>query len=121
MKKIISFVTTLFSLFLTSTAFAKLGDAKTLLDDVAGGSGAGYNTTESIGDITGNIISVALSLVGIIFLALTVYAGYLWMTAQGEESQIEKSKKILSSSIIGLALTVSAYAITALVTAKFGR
>ena len=79
---------------------------------------AGYQEG-NIGNIAGQIINVALSLVGIIFLALMVYAGYLWMTARGEESQIETAKKIVSSAIIGLILTMSAYAITALVTSKF--
>lgn len=79
---------------------------------------AGYQEG-NIGNITGEIINTALSLVGIIFLALMVYAGYLWMTARGEESQIETAKKIVSSAIIGLVLTMSAYAITTLVTSKF--
>lgn len=80
---------------------------------------AGYEEGD-LGSLTGQIINTALQLVGIIFLALMVYAGYLWMTAQGEESQIEKAKKIVTSAIVGLILTLSAYAITALVTGKFG-
>ena len=79
---------------------------------------AGYDT-QDVGSITGQIINAALQLVGIIFLALMVYAGYLWMTAQGDESQIEKAQKIVTSAIIGLVLTMSAYAITAFVTKKF--
>ena len=79
---------------------------------------AGYQEGD-LGNITGQIINTALQLVGIIFLGLMVYAGYLWMTAQGDESQIEKAKKIVTSAIIGLILTMSAYAITALITTKF--
>lgn len=79
---------------------------------------AGYSEGD-IGNITGQIINTALQLVGIIFLALTVYAGYLWMTAQGEESQIEKAKKIITGAVIGLVITMSAYAITTLVTSRF--
>ncbi len=123
MKKIISFLSIfsiLSSFFLTTSVFAegKLEDASGMLRQTAI-NGAGY-ADQDIGSITGNIINVALSLVGIIFLALMVYAGYLWMTAQGEESEIEKSKKIITSSIIGLILTLSAYAITKLVTSRFG-
>jgi len=97
-------------------AVGNLNDAALNLNPVR--KTAGYGDAD-IGSVTGQIINTALQLVGIIFLALMVYAGYLWMTAQGEESQIEKAKKIVTSAIIGLILTMSAYAITALITTKF--
>jgi hypothetical protein len=56
-----------------------------------------------------------LSLTGIIFLALTVYAGFLWMTARGNDEQIGTSKKIITAAAIGLAITLMAYAITVFV------
>lgn len=100
----------------STLAVGNLGSANTNLKGAS--SVAGY-TEGDIGNMTGNIINTALSLVGIIFLALMVYAGYLWMTAHGEESQIEKSQDIIRAAIIGLTITMSAYAITALVTKKF--
>jgi hypothetical protein len=36
---------------------------------------------------------VALGLVGIVVLVLVIYAGYLWMTAAGNEDQVETAKK----------------------------
>ena len=54
-------------------------------------------------------------MVGLIFLILMIYAGYLWMTARGEEGPIETAKKIITSSIIGFVLVASAYAITVFV------
>lgn len=68
----------------------------------------------------GLVIKTILSLVGTIFLALTVYAGILWMTAAGREDQIEKAKEILKATVIGLVITLAAYAITAFVTTKLG-
>jgi hypothetical protein len=64
------------------------------------------------------VITTALSLVGSIFLGLMIYAGILWMTAAGEEDKVTKAKNILKAAIIGLAVTMSAYAITAFVTGK---
>ena len=52
---------------------------------------------------------------GVIFLVLMVYAGYLWMTARGTEEQIEKAKKIIMAAMIGLIITLGAYSITAFV------
>lgn len=118
LKKII-FALSLGSILLLPlpTLAANLKDAAGNLTPAA--QTAGYQEKD-IGNITGQIINTALQLVGIIFLGLMVYAGYLWMTARGDESQIEKAQKIITSAIIGLVLTMSAYAITTLVTKKFG-
>ena len=84
------------------------------------GKKAGADTSSTVGSVIGSVIATALSLVGIIFLALMVYAGFLWMTARGESSQIEKAQDIIKTSIIGIAIVLSAYAITQFVTGKFG-
>lgn len=72
-----------------------------------------------IENITGTIINGALSLVGLIFLLLMVYAGFLWMTARGDEGQVEKAQNIVRTSMIGIVLVVSAYAITVFITSRF--
>ncbi len=63
-----------------------------------------------------NIIKIFLSLLGIIFVLLTIYAGVLWMTAGGNDEQVAKSKTIIKNCIIGLMVALSAYAITYYVT-----
>jgi len=98
-------------------AQGNLGTAKTQLDaaaDIAGTKGNG-----SIENVIGTIIKAALTLVGLIFLILMVYAGYLWMTARGEEEQVKKAKDIIVGSLIGLFIVLSAYAITYFVTTNF--
>lgn len=62
--------------------------------------------------LVGEFIKAALTLVGIIFFVLMVYAGFLWMTAHGKEEQIETARKIIIAAVIGLAIVVGAYAIT---------
>lgn len=78
---------------------------------------AGYDaTTETtLAETIGVGIKAAISFVGVIFLVLTVYAGYLWLTARGEEEPIKKAQKIIIASVIGLIIVVSAYSITNLV------
>ncbi len=76
---------------------------------------AGYQTgdfasTPSI--IIGRLILYALTFVGVIFLILTVYAGFTWMTAGGNEEKIKKAKKIITNSIIGLIIVIASYIIT---------
>jgi hypothetical protein len=81
------------------------------------------NSTGLSGDLgatLGTVVQAALALVGTIFLILTIYAGILWMIATGKDEQIEKAKKIITASIIGLFITLSAYAITFFITTKLG-
>jgi hypothetical protein len=71
--------------------------------------------SEALSKRVGKVVNIALTMLGVVFLLLTFYAGYLWMFAQGEEEPIEKSKKILTTSVIGILVIVSAYSITNLV------
>lgn len=65
----------------------------------------------SLEETIGVIINIILSLVGVILVVLIVYAGFLWMTAGGEEKKVESAKTILKNSIIGLIITLLAYGI----------
>lgn len=58
------------------------------------------------------IITVSLGLLGIVAVSLIVYAGFLWMTAGGNEEQVNTARSILTTSVIGLAIILSAYSIT---------
>lgn len=68
--------------------------------------------------IIARIINVALGLLGIVALVLVIWGGYEYMTAAGDEEQIGKAKKILLNAGIGLAIILSAYAITQFVISK---
>ncbi|HLD31368.1 MAG TPA: hypothetical protein VJB37_00525 [Patescibacteria group bacterium] len=67
---------------------------------------------QSLARTVGVAVKAGLSMLGVIFLGLMVYAGYLWMTARGEENDIEKSQKIVITAVVGLVIVVSAYGIT---------
>lgn len=61
------------------------------------------------------IIYMALTLLGIVFVALVTYAGFLWLTSAGDEQKIEDAKKLIGNGIIGIVIVLSAYGITRLV------
>lgn len=69
-------------------------------------------TTKTLPELIGSIVSVALSLIGFVFLVLALYAGFKWMTAQGEAKDVTKAKDTLVNATIGIILIVAAYAIT---------
>lgn len=78
-------------------------------EDVASAAGL---STSSVFDIIGTLINVFLGLLGIVFLLLVLYAGFLWMTAGGDDKQVDKARKMLVNATVGLVITLSAYAIT---------
>lgn len=73
---------------------------------------AGYEAPTDPRIVAANTIKTVLNFLGIIFLCFIVYAGFLWMTAGGSEEGIEKSKKILYRSVIGLIIIIASYSIT---------
>ncbi len=82
--------------------------------------GAGYETgdTETVDSKIGFIVSSALSFLGVIFLVLMIYGGFLWMTAAGNEQQIGKARTLIAAAVVGLIVVVSAYAISYFVISK---
>jgi uncharacterized membrane protein YidH (DUF202 family) len=81
------------------------------------GDRAEYNTTGDVNLTTtiSNIISIFLSILGIVFIGLLIYGGVNWMTAGGQENRVEEAKMTIKQSIIGLIIVVSAYAVSFLV------
>jgi len=68
--------------------------------------------TEDLSTRVGSIIQGAFRLVGLAFLVLMVYGGFRWMTARGNEADVEKAKETIIAAIIGLMIVVGAYALT---------
>ena len=103
-------------LFATITAIflplaAKAQDLGGSLLQTTAEKNAGYKNT-SIDVIIGTVITAMLAILGVIFLVLIVYAGYIWMIARGDESKVETSKNTIINSTIGLIIVLGAYAIT---------
>lgn len=67
--------------------------------------------TNMIG-VIGVVVKLALSLVGMFFLGLMLYAGIVWMKSMGASDDVERAKQIIQSAIIGLIIVSAAYAIT---------
>lgn len=62
-------------------------------------------------DTAASIINVIFGFLGLLAVSLILYAGYIWMTSQGNPEKIEKAKDILKNTAIGLLIILSAYAI----------
>ncbi len=87
--------------------------------------GLGFGTatglaTQDIRIIAGNIVRAFLALLATIAVLLIIYAGFLWMTAQGKEDQIQRAKDVLKNATIGVIIIIMAYAIVTFIISLFG-
>jgi hypothetical protein len=78
------------------------------------GNNPSYQTTNeyTMSYIVGLVIQAFLSLLGVMFLSYMLYAGFNWMSAQGDEEKVTKAKETIQRAIIGLIVTIAAYAIS---------
>ena len=66
----------------------------------------------SVSQIAGRVINIVLSFVGIIFLILIIYGGFIWMTAGGSEEKVGTAIKIFTAASFGLLIVIAAHLIT---------
>ncbi len=92
--------------------FAQNDTAKNLLNNTA--EKAGYEKETGVVDIVSAGINGFFALIGVIFLIYIIYAGYLWLSAQGEE-QVKKAKEQIRNAVLGLIIIVSSYAIVSFI------
>lgn len=128
MRKVIIFLFVIvFSLSIFNSVLAKSFQETSGLMDTGKKTGHVYSAengsigalsvfqTNDLTAIIGFIIKMLLSFIGVVFLLLMIYGGYIWMLARGNDQEVEKAKNIIKNAIIGLAVVLSAYAITLLV------
>lgn len=65
--------------------------------------------------IVATLIRQALGLMGVLLVVIIIYAGFLWMTAGGNDEKVTKAKKWLTNAVIGVVIIFLAYAITTFV------
>lgn len=106
-------------LFLGSSALAappSLKNSSEQLGTAAGQAGYGNIAEGEAGTrveyIIAQIIRIVLSFLGVLFLILTIYGGFKWMTAHGNEEQLTKAKKLIVEATIGLIIVLASYIIT---------
>lgn len=111
LKQILSLSCLVIILLLPFFVFAQSATLEKL-KDVGSNKGPFVEPNDfSFAIMVGIIIKTFLSLLGIFFITLMILGGYNWMTAQGDESKVEKAKKIITNAIIGLIITLSSYVI----------
>ena len=115
MAKFSVFVLVVFTFFLFSISVFAQTDPTFGLKPAAEQVG-GYDTSVSGENTLLNtiqkIVSIFLSLIGIVFILIMLYAGVRWLTSRGKEELIEKSKTAMEAALTGLVLVLISYGLT---------
>ena len=61
------------------------------------------------------IIDVVLRLGAVVAVLAIIYAGFLFVTARGDEKQLETAKKVLLYTVIGMAILLGARALSTII------
>ncbi|MFH1188912.1 MAG: hypothetical protein V1652_03655 [bacterium] len=77
--------------------------------------------SEDIRVTIAKIIRAVLGFLGVIALCIMLYAGYLIMTAGGNEQKVTEGKKWMINGVIGLAIILSSFAIVQFVINALGK
>lgn len=74
---------------------------------------------QSLAQIVATIFNIVIGISGAIFMVLLLIGGIQYMTAAGNEENTTKAKKLLVDAVIGLVLTLSAWAIGTFILRQF--
>lgn len=125
-KNIKSIFSSLFLVLLLCLPFLVFADSSTSSSGILGklqkvGTAGGYASADdtSLASGLGVVANMILSLLGIIFIILIIFGGIQWMTAGGNEEQVKKAQSRIKNAVIGLVVTLSAYAIWSLIDRYF--
>lgn len=71
---------------------------------------SGLGTVEPV-VAAAQIINVFLSILGFLTLVLTIYGGWIWIWARGNEEEITRGKDIIRGAIYGMVVILSSFGI----------
>jgi len=106
----------------TNVAEKNFGFDGAFLKKIAGGSS--YVTTGTSGNAFNDqvklILEILFSFLGVIFIGIIMYAGYLWMMGD-KFGDLAKAKKMLMDGVTGIVIIGAAYAISMFVISQLSK
>ncbi|MCI0479220.1 pilin [Candidatus Uhrbacteria bacterium] len=120
-KKFVRFATTLGMAAAIALPSAVLAQPDSLNTNDLGVDAIQSSIKLGSGDVrqtAARIINVALGFLGIIAVVIVLLGGFKYMISGGNEDKTAEAKKLIVSGIIGLAIILSAWAITSFVISR---
>jgi hypothetical protein len=103
-KFAISTVPVLGSVFLTAKAFAQENYPSSFTESPIGLPNPGGPT--DLATWVPQVLNLAIGLAALICVVILIFSGYMYITAGGDETKVEKATKSLTYAIVGLVICV---------------
>jgi heme/copper-type cytochrome/quinol oxidase subunit 2 len=90
---------------------------------VTGGAATGNNaaaTNQTVQSLIPTIVNTFLFIVGLLYVIMLVYGGIQYTTSAGDQSKVTKAKQTVTYSIVGLVVSILAFAIVSFVVDNIG-
>lgn len=100
--------------FVLGSAFIAAPMANAGLNEMRSGLGTAagdLKTERSVPEVVGSIINAVLALIGVLLLVYLIYAGFLWMTAGGDEGKVKQAISMIRNAIIGILIITLSFVI----------
>jgi hypothetical protein len=78
------------------------------------------NSTQNIGDVVRNIITLLMTLVGMLAVIFLIVSGLRYVLANGDAKMAAEAKNGILYSVVGLVVAIAAIAIVTFVTSHVG-
>lgn len=65
--------------------------------------------------IIARLIRTVIGFLGFLIVGYTIYGGFMYMTAGGDENRVKSAKRVLQNAVIGFVIAVSSFAIASFV------
>ncbi len=95
---------------MNATLFRIIADADPCKMDPTGKCSS-HDPNFGVKKMIGNIVEILFVIIAVVSVFMIIYAGYTMMTSAGDPGKVKKGKDTLIGSIIGLIISILAFAI----------
>lgn len=101
-----------------SVEAASCGSAKQCIDQGLTASGAS-GTPGDLSTILTTVTNILLFLMGAVSVIMIIIGGFRYVTSQGDQTQMQSAKNTILYAVIGVVVSIAAYAIVSFVVSQF--
>lgn len=94
------------------------GSAKQCIDQGLSASGTS-STPNSLSSVLTTVTNILLFLMGAVSVIMIIIGGFRYVTSQGDQTQMQSAKNTILYAVIGVVVSIAAYAIVSFVVAQF--
>lgn len=79
-------------------------------EDLKEAAGCSENI-KTVDEVANGVIKIVIAIIGVIAVGVMIYGGFCFMMSHGDAARVQKGKHIIMYGLIGLIVSIMAYAI----------